>query len=265
MLHQFSFTPIGYLHSEQKYRYETPRQGVLAGDSISVIKLNPQQNFEQAVIELDGFDRIWVIYLFHLNTNWKPMVTPPRHTRKKIGVFATRSPHRPNNIGISCVKLEKVDGLNIYISQSDILDGSPIVDIKPYLPYSDSFPDVKTGWVKQDFENKFDVIYSTLAQSQMDWLKETANINLRNFAKLQLEFKPTDTSRKRISKEIIDEKIIYTLAYRTWRILFNVNDERKAIEILGIKSGYTLDELSNQLEDKYSDKLIHQQFLRIRL
>ncbi|MFH0733513.1 MAG: tRNA (N6-threonylcarbamoyladenosine(37)-N6)-methyltransferase TrmO [bacterium] len=256
----YSFSPIGYLHSEQKYRYETPRQGVLAGDTISVIKLNPQNNFEQAVIELNGFERIWVIYLFHLNTNWKPMVTPPRHTRKKIGVFATRSPHRPNNIGMSCVKLEKVDGLNIYISQSDILDGSPIVDIKPYLPYSDSFPNVKTGWVKPDFENKYTVIYSPLAESQMAWLKETANINLKNFAKLQLEFKPTDTSRKRISEDIIDKKTIYTLAYRTWRILFTVNDTEKQIKIFKITTGYTLDELNNLLEDKYSDKLIHLKF-----
>jgi tRNA (adenine37-N6)-methyltransferase len=97
--------PIGIVSSENVHRYETPRQGVLAGNNISVIKLNPNKNFEQAVKDLVGFDRIWIIYWFHLNKNWKPMVTPPRHTRNKIGVFATRAPHRPNQIGISCVKL----------------------------------------------------------------------------------------------------------------------------------------------------------------
>ena len=112
--------PIGYLKSDLIYRYETPRQGILAGEDISVIELLPHQNFEQAVSQLDGFERIWIIYQFHLNTNWKPLVNPPRHTRKKVGVFASRAPYRPNQIGMSCVKLVKVDGLKIYISQSDI-------------------------------------------------------------------------------------------------------------------------------------------------
>ena len=146
---EITLNPIGFLQSDLKQRYETPRQGVLAKESKAVIILNANENFEQAVKDLEGFERIWVIYQFHLNKNWKPLVTPPRHTRSKVGVFATRAPYRPNHIGLSCVKLDKVDGLKIHISESDILDGSPILDIKPYLPYSDSFPDVKTGWVKK--------------------------------------------------------------------------------------------------------------------
>ena len=141
--------PIGIIRSNLSHRYETPRQGVLAGKEVSVIELNPKNNFEQALKYLDGFERIWVLYQFHLNKNWKPLVNPPRHTRKKVGVFATRAPYRPNHIGMSCVKLEKVDGLKIFISESDILDLFPIIDIKPYLPYSDSFPDADTGWVKR--------------------------------------------------------------------------------------------------------------------
>jgi len=74
------------------------------------------------------------------------MVTPPRNKGKKVGVFATRSPHRPDNIGLSCVKYIKHEGLKIYISGSDMLDGTPVLDVKPYLPYSDSFPDALTGW-----------------------------------------------------------------------------------------------------------------------
>jgi tRNA-Thr(GGU) m(6)t(6)A37 methyltransferase TsaA len=105
--------------------------------------LERNRNFEQALKDLEGFERIWVIYLFHLNDSWKPMVTPPRNKGKKVGVFASRSPHRPNGIGLSCVTLNRIEGLNIYISNSDILDGSPVLDIKPYLPWSDSFPDSK--------------------------------------------------------------------------------------------------------------------------
>lgn len=248
--------PIGYLKSDLVYRYETPRQGILAGENISVIELLSHQNFEQAVSQLDGFERIWVIYQFHLNNNWKPLVNPPRHTRKKVGVFASRAPYRPNQIGMSCVKLEKVEGLKIYISQSDILDGSPVLDIKPYLPYSDSFPDSATGWVKKNFDEKYDVVFSDVAEKQTEWLKEKANINLVNFARLQLEFYPKDDSRKRIS---INEDE-FTLAYRTWRISYGVDDEAKTVTIQNIQSGYTSDEL-NAADDKYEDKELHKKFL----
>ena len=170
--------PIGYLQSELNWRYETPRQGVLAGDNMSVIKLEPGQNFEQAAKDLEGFDRIWVIYNFHLNKNWKPQVTPPRYTRKKIGVFATRAPYRPNHIGLSCVKLVKVDGLNVYIAGADILNGTPILDIKPYLPYSDSFPDSATGWVKSGFDNRYEVIFEEEAEKQAGIIKSETKTNL---------------------------------------------------------------------------------------
>lgn len=247
--------PIGYVRSDLAYRYETPRQGVLAGEEISLIELLPHQNFEQAVFQLDGFERIWIIYQFHLNSNWKPLVNPPRHTRKKVGVFASRAPYRPNQIGMSCVKLVKVDGLKIYISQSDILDGSPVLDIKPYLPYSDSFPDVETGWVKKNSDEKFEVEFSNLAEKQMNWLKETANINLANFARLQLEFYPTDDTRKRIT----NNSDSFTLAYRTWRIYYSVQEETKKVYIQYIHSGYSELELDSE-EDKYLDKTLHRQF-----
>ena len=175
---------------------------MLAKGSTAVIQLNPKENFEQAVKDLNGFDRIWIIYQFHLNKNWKPLVTPPRHTRKKVGVFATRAPYRPNQIGLSCVKLEKVEGLKIFISESDILDGSPVLDIKPYLPYSDSFPDSKTGWVKSGLENIYEVGFNEKAKKFADKLKIEKNINLLNYARVQLEFNPTDTTRKRISQII---------------------------------------------------------------
>jgi tRNA-Thr(GGU) m(6)t(6)A37 methyltransferase TsaA len=230
--------PIGFVNSEFTSRYETPRQGILAGKTISVIQLNPKNNFQQALKFLDGFERIWVLYQFHLNKNWKPLVNPPRHTRKKVGVFATRAPYRPNHIGMSCVKLEKVEGLKIYISESDILNGSPVIDIKPYLPYSDSFPDVETGWVKKNFDSIYQVVIKPKALKQCEQLKKEKNINLVNFAKLQLEFEPTDTSRKRIEKLEPDNKtnIIYELAYRTWRIIYHIDDIKRSVIISGIRS-----------------------------
>lgn len=228
--------PIGYLQSNLKQRYETPRQGILAKDSKAVIHLNPKQNFEQAVKDLNGFDRVWIIYQFHLNKNWKPLVTPPRHTRKKVGVFATRAPYRPNHIGLSCVKLDKVEGLKVFISESDILDGSPILDIKPYLPYSDSFPDVKTGWVKSSLENIFDVKFNLKAKRFAEKLKSEKNINLFDYARVQLEFNPTDLTRKRITKlkSKTDDGKEYVLSYQDWQINYLVDEHEKEVSVINI-------------------------------
>lgn len=241
MQNEIILNPIGYLHCNLKQRYETPRQGVLAKESKAVIHLNSKQNFEQAVKDLDGFDRLWIIFQFHLNNNWKPLVNPPRHTRKKVGVFATRAPYRPNQIGLSCVKLDKVDGLKINISESDILDGSPILDIKPYLPYSDSFPDVKTGWVKSGVENIYEVILQDKAKKIADKLLAKENINLLSYARLQLEFYPTDTTRKRItlSKSKISKENQFVLAYQKWKINYAVNEKDKKVFITSINTERT--------------------------
>jgi len=264
MAEEIVIKPIGIVHSDLTHRYETPRQGILAGGNVSVIELNPNNNFEQALKDLDGFDRIWVLYQFHLNNNWKPLVNPPRHTRKKVGVFASRAPYRPNQIGMSCVKLGKIDGLKIFISESDILNGSPVIDIKPYLPYSDSFPEAATGWVKNGIENIFEVNFEPLAVEQCKLLKDTSNINLTDFARLQLEFNPTDSTRKRITKvdDNTDSSDNYILAYRTWRIIYSVNEDDRKVTIKEIRSGYSKEELMNTEEDKYRDKRLHLLFER---
>jgi tRNA-Thr(GGU) m(6)t(6)A37 methyltransferase TsaA len=231
--------PIGIVKSALEKRYETPRQGVLAGKDISTINLYPQNNFEQAVKDLEGFERIWVIYLFHLNKNWKPIITPPRNAEKKVGVFATRAPYRPNPIGLSCVKLEKIEGPKIYISESDLLNGTPVIDIKPYLPYSDSFPNVSTGWVKTDLKNIHKVKFTKKAEKKILKLLNDENINLKNYALVQLEFNPTDTSRKRISEiQTLSKSKVkndsFSLAYRDWRIIYSADIIKKVVTIRDI-------------------------------
>ena len=235
MENEIILKPIGSLQSELKQRYETPRQGVLAKGTDAIINLYPKHNFNQALKELEGFDRLWIIYQFHLNENWKPLVTPPRHTRKKVGVFATRAPYRPNPIGLSCVKLEKIEGLKIFISESDILDGSPVLDIKPYLPYSDSFPGSATGWVKNDSENIYEIVIEERAKNISEKLKKEKNINLLGYARVQLEFNPADTTRKRISK-IENKSDEFILAYQKFRIKYSVNEIGKKVIIRDVKS-----------------------------
>lgn len=238
---EFTIKPIGTVQSKLKQRYETPRQGVLAGKEISTINLFPHNNFEQAVKDLNGFERIWVIYLFHLNKNWKPLVTPPRNAEKKVGVFASRAPYRPNQIGLSCVRLEKIDGLKIYISESDMLNETPVLDIKPYLPYSDSFPNVSTGWVKTDLKNIYQVRFGKLVKQRADNLLTDEKINLLNYAQVQLEFNPIDTTRKRISLFTKKSKTkinisLFSLAYRNWNIVYSVDEEKRIVMIKDILS-----------------------------
>ncbi len=223
--------PIGHVIAPFKERYETPHQGVLADDSTSVIRLNPGMNFDQALKDLEGFGMIWVIYLFHLNDSWKPVVTPPRNEGKKVGVFATRSPHRPNNIGLSCVKLVKVEGLNVTISNSDILDGSPVLDIKPYIPYSDSFPDVPTGWVKTDKRERYQVNFTDEARALINKILDNTGQNLEGYAKVQLAFEPDNTSRKRISEQ---EKGGFCLSYREWGICYRIEPGENSVLVTHI-------------------------------
>lgn len=255
----FLFDPIGIMHTSQRYRYETPRQGVFARDRTGIIELLASRNFEQALTELEGFSRIWVLYAFHLNPNWKPMVNVPRYRRKKVGVFATRAPYRPNPIGLSCLALHSIDGLKLHVGEVDLLDNTPILDIKPYLPYADSFPDAVTGWVIHEDLSAYRIQFIAFAEEQVQWLRTNAGINLQGFIEVQLQHDPINTKRKRIVKSS-DDVANYTLAYRTWRIDYHVDEEQSAIEVFAIRSGYTEEDLQADT-DKHRDKRVHEEFL----
>ncbi|MFQ5518700.1 MAG: tRNA (N6-threonylcarbamoyladenosine(37)-N6)-methyltransferase TrmO [Mariprofundus sp.] len=146
---QISMTAIGVVHSNYRERFAVPRQPSLDTAENASIELNTGYNFEQALTDLDGFSHIWVIYWMHLNRGWNPMVRPPRGPKLKRGLFATRAPHRPNSIGLSAVRLTGIEGRTLHIKGHDMLDGTPVLDIKPYLPYADSFPAANSGWVEE--------------------------------------------------------------------------------------------------------------------
>lgn len=121
-----------------------------------IIKLNSDSQFPEALYQLDSFSHIWILFLFqNQGKAWRGRIEPPRADGlRSVGVFASRSPHRPNPIGMSVVKLDSIDfeakgGIEIHVSGVDILNGSPILDIKPYLPYADSLPEANSGWAKE--------------------------------------------------------------------------------------------------------------------
>ena len=110
----FEFFPIAYVRNDRKELYQVPFQTGLINDFDAVIEFEKNQNYEEALKDLQGMERIWVIFAFHKAKNWKPKILPPRGDQKR-GLFASRSPHRPNPIGMSAVRLKKIDGLFVRI------------------------------------------------------------------------------------------------------------------------------------------------------
>ncbi|MDX8384388.1 MAG: tRNA (N6-threonylcarbamoyladenosine(37)-N6)-methyltransferase TrmO, partial [Ghiorsea sp.] len=139
---------IGVVHSPYKERFATPRQPAYAkSEAHATIELNKGSNFEQALQDLETFSHIWVIYWMHLNQGWNPLVKPPRDPNNKHGVFSTRAPHRPNSIGLSVVPLQSIKGRTLHILEHDMLDGTPVLDIKPYIKEADIMPNANAGWL----------------------------------------------------------------------------------------------------------------------
>ncbi len=145
-------TPIGRVRSPYRERHGTPRQASVhdAADPHirdAWLELDPAQVPPSALKGLGEFDYIWVISWLHLNHHWNPTVIPPRGPRVRRGVLSTRAPHRPNPIGLSAARVMEVTGHRIRVRGIDLLDETPILDLKPYVPYADAFPNASAGWV----------------------------------------------------------------------------------------------------------------------
>ncbi len=158
MTETFSFSPIGIVRSPYREKFTIPRQPNLARVD-AVVELLPPFAQPDTVSGLDQFSHIWITFIFHALSNknngerdWKALVRPPRlGGNERIGVFATRSTHRPNPVGLSVVELVTVEidaGVRLHIRGADLLDGTPILDIKPYIPYADSIPDARAGFAQ---------------------------------------------------------------------------------------------------------------------
>jgi tRNA-Thr(GGU) m(6)t(6)A37 methyltransferase TsaA len=146
----FSFEPIGWVRSPYRRRFGTPQQAaVTSAERAAVLQLDAERIPAAALSDLEGIERLWVLSYLHQGGSWGPLVRPPRGARVKRGIFATRSPDRPNPIGLSAVKLIQIDGLALHVSGVDLLDGTPILDLKPYVPYADAFPQASAGWIDE--------------------------------------------------------------------------------------------------------------------
>ena len=174
---------IGHVHSCYGEKFGVPRQPGIVEQAWGELVFEPEFQKREALRELEGFSHLWLIFLFHqsVKNEWKSTVRPPRlGGNERIGVFASRSPFRPNPIGLSAVKLDEVDlndgrGPVLRLRGVDLVDGTPILDIKPYIPYADAIPDAAGGYVNrapESLEVKWQVAAADGLEGQVKQLIE---------------------------------------------------------------------------------------------
>ena len=197
------YPPIGVMRTCFTEKFGAPRQSLMVSEARGVLKLRPDPAFRQALNHLGSFSHLWVVFVFdkHLQKGWRATIRPPRvEGPRRVGVFASRSPHRPNPIGLSAVKLEGIDldapgGIEIHLSGVDILDGTPVLDIKPYLPFADSIPDATAGWAEGPIE-RYPVEYSTAALRVIQESGVRRHPHLRTLITQMLEWDPRPRSQR---------------------------------------------------------------------
>ena len=155
--------PVAYYRGPFGSKFGIPRQSSLAPDIEGRIVFTEEFRVREAMRGLEGFNRLWLIWGFSANKaakrEWQPTVRPPRlGGNTALGVWATRSPYRPNPIGLSCVELLRIDDRELVVKGADLMDGTPIYDIKPYVAYADSFPDALCGFAREAPRKKLRVV-----------------------------------------------------------------------------------------------------------
>jgi tRNA (adenine37-N6)-methyltransferase len=256
VLHALELDPIGVAHTPFRERAEAPRQPRASEGTRGRIELFPGRGFEDALDDLQSWERIWVIFWFHRNEGWRPKVHPPRSEVKR-GVFATRAPRRPNPLGLSVLRLDAVEGLTLHVRDVDLLDGTPVLDIKPYVAWCDAIPDAAGGWLEinddgggrsertsprpDDPQPDYEIVVGDLARAQLQFLDDEG-VRLERRIRSALALGPRPHAYRRIRPEGDG----YRIAVKDWRARFTVAGRR--IEITEILSGYRPAELHGHPE-----------------
>ncbi|HEY1491788.1 MAG TPA: tRNA (N6-threonylcarbamoyladenosine(37)-N6)-methyltransferase TrmO [Steroidobacteraceae bacterium] len=234
--------PIGYVRCAAATKVQVARQPRAAAGVPARIELLPGRHFEHALLDLDRWQLIWVLFWFHHNPGWRPKVLPPRSTSGRKGVFATRAPHRPNPIGMSVVRLERVDGLRLEVRDADMLDGTPVLDLKPYIAYTDAHPDAGNGWLSDasvasgaqpaDPLPAYAVRFEPLALQQSQWVQAHTGLALGERIQSTLSLGPSPHPYRRIRRRPDGLQ----LSVKEWRVRFAVSG--REVSVLGVDSGF---------------------------
>lgn len=203
----YQFEPIGIVESCYREKFGIPRQPGLAEGATGKLVFYSPYDREEMARGLEGYSHIWVIFIFHqaLADGWRPTVRPPRlGGQKRVGLFASRSPHRPNPIGMSVVQLDKVvveDGcFFLELSGIDLLDGTPVLDIKPYVPYSDALSGARGGFTAEDMPRRCVEVPPDIEAFCTLYMKETGR-DLEKLIRGTLENDPRPASQRNRNRE----------------------------------------------------------------
>jgi tRNA (adenine37-N6)-methyltransferase len=232
---EYTIKPIGLIHSCYREKFGIPRQPGLVKSATGTIELLPPCNREEMFTELDSFSHIWLQFVFHeaAADGWRPTVRPPwLGGQKRVGLFASRTPHRPNFLGLSVVRyhgLRKEKGkLLLDISELDLLHGTPVVDIKPYVPYSDKIEDAASGFV-QFAENRIAVSFTPEAEASCHHYEQQTSRDLKTLIREVLEQDPRPASQRGRQREygmLLWEMNVRWLADEQGFTVFSVQEEK---------------------------------------
>jgi len=248
--------PIGFVRAALETKVQAGRQPRGGRNVTGRIELLPGRNFEHALDDLASWEYLWVLFWFDRNRGWRPKVLPPRSRSGRKGVFATRSPHRPNPLGLSAVKLERMEGLILHVSDVDMLDGTPVLDIKPYVAYTDAIPTARSGWLADpgaqasDPIAPFEVQWNATAAEQAAWIEARTELELRARVDATLELGAEPHPYRRIRKH----RDGFVLAVKEWRVRFDVDGRR--VQVREIVSGFR----ESQLREPRADLDVHREF-----
>jgi tRNA (adenine37-N6)-methyltransferase len=202
-MERYTFEPIGRIHSCYTEKFGIPRQSGLVPDAPSILEIFSPFDRDEAFRELEGFSHVWLLFVFHrcLDRPWKATVRPPRlGGNTRVGVFASRSGFRPNPLGQSVVRLESLERgqgvLRLHLKGADLLDGTPVLDIKPYLPYADSIADAVAGYAPAAPRQEPPVVYSPEAEMACRLLEASGYPNLEQLITAHLRQDPRPAYRK---------------------------------------------------------------------
>jgi len=249
--------PIGHVRTAKRLKFDAPHQPDADAEETNRIELLSGSEFERALDDLAGFERIWLVWWFHRNASWRPRVLPPRGPAKRRGVFATRSPHRPNPLGLTCVRLLGVQGRVLTVGPLDLVDGTPILDVKPYLPQVDAFPGSKAGWIDEiDAElagrERYEIEVQPLAARQLAYLRDAWDVDFTERAFGILGLDPTPHRTRRILR--VDDRLL-RLACGPWRLYYTLEGRRVSVE--SIASGY-----ADSIHAEAPDRAAHAAFVQ---
>ena len=217
---------IARIHTDFKEKFGIPRQSGIADELEAKIIFEPKYRVSEALRGIEGYSHLWLIWQFSeaIREDWSPTVRPPRlGGNKRMGVFATRSPYRPNPIGLSSVRLLRVehtkDGDVLIVSGADLLDGTPIYDIKPYLAFTDSHPDAVGGFADPVKEYSLNVIFCKELLSKIPIPKQNALLKI-------LEHDPRPSYQDDPERE-------YGMKFSDYEIFFKVSESTLTVTRIG--------------------------------